>query len=249
MDDARLARLAYDSLYPFYEMVAGGCATSRIERLDGVVACVVPEVPDRSFMNSVIYDDSAALEPALPDLAGIYDAAGVNAWTVWSRAADPAAAQALERAGHVLDASPAAMAMPLGAWEEPAGQAAEIGEIDVAGLTRINDAAYGWDGEFTRGFTEAPETLRRYGARLDGNEAACAAWMRSGDDCAVYMVASLPAAQGRGLATALMARMLSDARSEGCTTTTLQASKAGYPIYRRLGYRDLGPLQMWERRR
>src|SRR3954470_19462766 len=104
MDDARLAHLAYDSLYPFYEMVARGCATSRVERLDGVVACVVPEVPDRSFMNAVVYDDPAALEAALPDLTGVYDAAGVNAWTVWSRTSDPAAAQALEQAGHVLDA-------------------------------------------------------------------------------------------------------------------------------------------------
>jgi GNAT superfamily N-acetyltransferase len=249
MDDARLRQMAYDSLYPFYELIAGGCATSRVERRDGVLACVVPAVPQRSFMNAVIYEDGAALDAALPELSGIYDDAGVQAWTVWVRAGDRAVAEALERAGNTLDATPAAMAMPLSEWEPARDDAADIGEIDVAGLTRINDAAYGWEGEFTKGFSKAPRELRRYGARLDGDDAACAAWVRTGDDCAVYMVACLPQAQGRGLATALMRRMLADAKAEGCTTTTLQASKPGYPIYRRLGYRDLGALEMWERRR
>ena len=250
MDDAGLRQMAYESLYPFYEMIAGGSATSRVERLDGVLACVVPAVPERSFMNAVIYDDGAALDAALPELSSLYDDAGVRAWTVWVRAGDRTVADALGRAGNALDASPAAMAMPLSEWEPAGGgDGADIGEIDVAGLTRINDAAYGWDGEFTKGFSEAPEELRRYGARLGGEDVACAAWLRTGDDCAVYMVACLPRAQGQGLATALMRRMLTDAKGEGCTTTTLQASKPGYPIYRRLGYRDLGALEMWERRR
>lgn len=248
MDDARLAQLAYESLYPFYELIAAGSQASRIERLDGVQACVVPEVPERSFMNAVVYRDSAALAVALPELAGIYDSGGVNAWTVWARTGDREAITTLEQAGHVLDASPAAMAMPLAGWEPAAGRGAVIGPIEVADMTRINDAAYGWDGEFTRGFRQAPEELRRYGASVDGDPAACAAWLRVGDDCTVYMVACLPAAQGRGLATDLMIRMLSDAQAEGCTTTTLQASRPGYPIYRKLGYHDLGPLEMWERR-
>jgi GNAT superfamily N-acetyltransferase len=248
MDDARLAHLAYQSLYPFYELIASGHERSRIVRLGGVCACVVPEVPERSFMNAVVYDDSEALVAALPDLAGIYDSAGVKAWTVWTRTGDRKAAAALEQAGHTLDATPAAMAMPLAGWEPAAGRGARIGPIDVAGITRINDAAYGWEGEFTRGFMQAPDELRRYGASVDGDQVACAAWLRIEDDCTVYMVACLPEAQGHGLATDLMNRMLSDARAEGCTTTTLQSSKAGYPIYRRLGYRDLGRLEMWERR-
>jgi len=45
-----------------------------------------------------------------------------------------------------------------------------------------------------------------------------------------------------------MTRALLDARERGCTTTSLQATKMGQPVYDRLGYRDLGPIQMWERR-
>ncbi len=45
-----------------------------------------------------------------------------------------------------------------------------------------------------------------------------------------------------------MAKALADARAEGCETTTLQATKLGSPVYRRLGYEDFGALQMWEHR-
>ena len=44
-------------------------------------------------------------------------------------------------------------------------------------------------------------------------------------------------------------RALADARERGCTTTTLVATKMGHPVYARLGYRDLGRVQMWERRK
>jgi hypothetical protein len=41
---------------------------------------------------------------------------------------------------------------------------------------------------------------------------------------------------------------LHDARERGCATTSLQATKLGHSIYARLGYRDVGAVQMWERR-
>jgi hypothetical protein len=46
-----------------------------------------------------------------------------------------------------------------------------------------------------------------------------------------------------------MCQALHDARDRGRKTTTLQATKAGAPIYERLGYHDFGALQMWERRK
>jgi len=64
----------------------------------------------------------------------------------------------------------------------------------------------------------------------------------------VTFVATLPEARGRGLAARLLTHALHDARERGCTTTSLQATKMGQPLYERLGYRNLGPLHMWERR-
>ena len=63
------------------------------------------------------------------------------------------------------------------------------------------------------------------------------------------VVASVMPAVPNGLATALMAHALADARERGCTTSTLQATDLGRPVYERLGYRSLGEIQMWERRR
>jgi hypothetical protein len=41
---------------------------------------------------------------------------------------------------------------------------------------------------------------------------------------------------------------LAEGRDRGCDISTLQATTLGYPVYARLGYRDVGALQMWERR-
>jgi GNAT superfamily N-acetyltransferase len=69
-----------------------------------------------------------------------------------------------------------------------------------------------------------------------------------GDDCLIACVATVSEARGKGLASRLILQALVDARERGCTTTTLQASRAGAPVYERLGYRDYGALQMWEHR-
>jgi predicted acetyltransferase len=69
------------------------------------------------------------------------------------------------------------------------------------------------------------------------------------DDTEVAWVATLPAARGSGLATALMRQLLWDARRRGQRTATLQATRLGAPIYRRIGFEDFGAMHMWERRR
>ena len=51
----------------------------------GVTACVSPARPERSVVNSVVYDDAEALIAAIPALAVTYEDAGIAAWTVWVR--------------------------------------------------------------------------------------------------------------------------------------------------------------------
>jgi hypothetical protein len=41
---------------------------------------------------------------------------------------------------------------------------------------------------------------------------------------------------------------LTEARERGMRTSTLQASGAGEPVYKKLGYSSFGRLQMWEHR-
>jgi GNAT superfamily N-acetyltransferase len=179
-----------------------------------------------------------------------YDKAGVRAWTVWIPASDTRSALLLERSGHRLDATPAAMALELAGFEA----AADAVEIDVAprfaDVGAINDVAYGYDGgDFARAIAELPDDAAHlYVTRVDEKAAACAVALEHEGDCVIGMVATLPEARGRGLAAALVTRALLDARERGCETSTLQATKMGKPIYDRMGYRDLGALHMWERR-
>jgi GNAT superfamily N-acetyltransferase len=252
---AEMARTAFEdrpyaSLRAFCAALGHGSESARAVTLDRVLAAVVPASPDRSVLNSVIYESAAALEQALGRLAVMYEEAGVRAWTVWVPDHDTAAAAILERAGHRLDARPTAMAMELGDFDRLPSPDVEVDlEPEPVELGQINDRAYDFGADdFARALTRRPPGLHAYVARVDGAPAACVGALDHDDDCGIFFVATLPEARGRGLATELMTHALADGRGRGCRTTSLQATQAGYPIYARLGYRDCGKLQMWERR-
>lgn len=227
------------------DAVPGG----RTVEVGSVAASIMPSVPDRSVVNCVTYGDAAELEHALPLLAAEYEAAGVRAWTVWVPRGEPAATDALERAGHAFDGRPAAMALELDELR-PAGAAVELlGGATLELVGRLNDLAYGTPGDFERGLRGAgSEPFDVYVAGLDGQPAGCVVTYDLHGDCGVYLVATVPALRGRGIAAALMTRALVAARERGCITSSLQATALGRPVYERLGFRDLGEIHMWERR-
>jgi GNAT superfamily N-acetyltransferase len=88
-----------------------------------------------------------------------------------------------------------------------------------------------------------------YLARVDGAPGSFVMVHDHEGDCVFGFAATVPAARGRGLAAGLLHRALTDARDRGCRTSTTQATAMGRPVYERIGYRDLGPVHMYERRR
>jgi GNAT superfamily N-acetyltransferase len=248
-DDAAWLRLVRDSMPPFWSVLAESTG-GRVWESDGVSAAIVPGSPKRSFFNSVLYDDPVSMLKSIDAIAETYTEAGIDAWTVWVPEADAAVAEALEAAGHRLDATPRAMAMPLGELRPPDPDPdLEIREErDFELVSSLNEVAYGFaPGEFPvmQGDLSA---LRTYLGSINGETVACAGAFAHGADCEIVFVAVLPEGRGRGVSGRLMARALADAAKQGLRTTTLQATKLGYPVYVKLGYRDLGELQMWERR-
>jgi GNAT superfamily N-acetyltransferase len=218
---------------------------------DGIAAAVFPRIPERSVMNSVVYEPGADVAGARAGLDAAYRGAGVSAWTVWVPENDTATAGALRRAGHRLDASPAAMVLDLAAFEAPAApETAEWGRASSEELGAVNDAAYPWrDGSFTLAAQAMdPERYRLYAARIDGRAVSVLGIHDCAGDAGVFFVATLPEARGRSLAGALLGRAVTEARDRGCDISTLQATKLGAPVYERLGYRTICELQMWERR-
>lgn len=250
--DAEWRELVRDSMIATWGLVADSTPAGRLLRRDGVFAAIVPLTPERSVTNSVLYTDTAAMLGSLDDLARGYDEAGVRAWTVWVPEGDEEAARGLEAAGHVLDAQPRAMGMDLGEAERPDLDGVEWSTgCDLLAVGRVNDSAYGYTD---RGLESVIGSLphgdvHSYGAEVDGTIAGVMLTIDSGSDTEIAWVATLEAARGRGLATALMRQALWDARERGQQTATLQATKLGAPVYERVGFTDYGELQMWERRR
>jgi GNAT superfamily N-acetyltransferase len=244
--------LVRESMVETWALMAEHSEGGRAVRRAGLMAAVVPATPERSVSNSVVYSDREALVASLDELAGIYADAGVNAWTVWVPEDDEEAARALAAAGHVHDASPRAMGAELARVERPDMDGVDWHrECDLETVGRVNDEAYGYThpgGLRSVIETMPPDMLHAYGARVDGEVAAVLVALDFGSDTEIAWVATREAAQGRGLATALMRQSMWDARERGQETTTLQATKRGAPVYTRVGYEDFGALHMWERR-
>jgi GNAT superfamily N-acetyltransferase len=249
-DEAGWLRLVREGMPPFWRLLAEATG-GRVWERGGITASIVPQSPQRSFFNSVLYRQPEELIGVIDELATVYDEAGVNAWTVWVPEADREVADVLKAAGHHLDATPRAMAMPIADLRPPQPDSEleirEAAEYEL--ISRINEVAYGFaPGEFPV-MQGKPPGLRTYLGSVDGETVGCTGAFAHDGDCEIVYVAVLPEGRGRGISGRLMARALADAAESGLETTTLQATKLGYPVYERLGYRDLGELQMWERRR
>jgi len=238
------------SMRSFFASVPEGSG-GRVVHLDGVIATVAPAVPERSLPNSVLYESEEALADALDELRELYDEAGILAWTVWVPEHHARAAELLERSGHRLDAGPAAMIAHLDQVEPPRADDPEPDPRPLLDdLGRINDLAYGTGDSFERLIGRGPaDPASTYIARADDEPAASVASHDHEGDCSIWWVATVPKARGRGLAPGLMRRALGDGQSRGCEVSTLQATRLGRPVYERLGYRGIGTIEMWERRR
>src|SRR4051794_29355766 len=124
------------------ELAARGAPDSRTLTLDGVTAMITPATPDRSVLNGVVAEDFAKLPQVLDEIAAAYAEAGVRAWTVWVPEHEREARELLANAGHVLDATPAAMLLELDELVPPQRPEPEwSGDWDIEAAGAINDAA------------------------------------------------------------------------------------------------------------
>jgi ribosomal protein S18 acetylase RimI-like enzyme len=257
MDDGALSARHAASQRAFYAAITptmpGGCV---LGLGGGVQAAFAPALASRSLFNAVVYDDPHAVVTQRDGLDDAYGTAGIQAWMVWVRPGDELVERALEAAGHVLDGRPVLMAAELDAIDlaprDPTGLQLD-GHPSWEDIAAVQDAAAGAAPDQSL----RPALGRLYSVPVrgwlscvDGHAASALLTYVRGDDCYVTFVATTPEFRGRGLAGELLRRALRAARDEeGATTTTLEASLLGAPVYGRLGYRSLGHLTMWERRR
>lgn len=253
LSDDELERRVLAGLTAEIELFGSGADSSRVLRLPGLIASISPATPDRSIFNSVYAEDPGALADSIDELEATYADAGVRAWTVWLPDGHRVGRELLEPRGHAYDGSPRSMALELDDLLEPAGELP--GGVSLLGgnvreAALINDRAYGLGpGAWASAMTRAPNVPVRWAVAVwDGEPVACAAALDVGDDASITAVGTVPERKGNGLAGRLIHALLTEAADRGARTGSLQASRAGAPVYTRLGFRDLGCTDLWERR-
>lgn len=238
------------NMQAFYRLLGAGSPGGVLIERDGLVAAIVPSCASQSIVNGVVYETREAIEACRDELDAAYGRAGIRRWRVWVPEADREVGDWLEQCGHRLSGSPRAMTCELADVEfDVADELDWEVTTDVAPVARINEDAYGLAaGEFAEALTALTgNAVRLYLAREHGEAAACVVALDEHTDCGIYAVATRPASRGRGLASALMSHALTDARRRGCTTSSLQSSKAAFGVYARLGYQEMGGFGTWER--
>lgn len=76
--------------------------------------------------------------------------------------------------------------------------------------------------------------------RVHGTPVSSSLLSVSGTTAGVYNVATPEPFRGRGYGEALTWAAIAEGARRGCTHSVLQASPSGYPVYRRMGFTDLG---------
>jgi GNAT superfamily N-acetyltransferase len=235
----------------FYKVFANASEGGRTIMFDGaVIAALMPVLPHRSLPNGVTYRDPSMVGPVLGELASLYESAQITAWTVWVLPGDEHLGPILEAHGHKLDGTPELMGAVIGDCDlTPASEIAiDEGTLEEAG--EINDVAWGnADPDYALLLRDLPADVHRYIARDDsGTAIGSTLAIHAKGDCYITFVSAHPDVRGRGVASDLMKAALRDALEAGCVTTTLEASAMGRSAYRRIGYKDLGALRMYEKR-
>ena len=119
-------------------------------------------------------------------------------------------------------------------------------ERDGFGQTPPQAAAY---GALRRAVPLGPDRpWQRYVALLNDVPVANTTLFVAGDVCGIFDVCTVPAARRQGVAGALVAHALAEARARGCQIATLQPSDEGIAVYRRLGFVEATPYQVLSKR-
>jgi len=117
---------------------------------------------------------------------------------------------------------------------------------DSAGLadhTRIGAVGFDLSEDLFRAVmtdaTLATEGIAVYVGYLDGEPITTGLGVRTGPTIGVYNIATVPSARGRGYGGEMTSRVALDGAAAGCDVAILQASRMGFSVYERLGFRTV----------
>lgn len=203
---------------------------------EGAGIAAFPAEPERGIYNNALLPRGVAARGAarvVEAVEAVYRDASIPRFAAWAHESEgPLIAELTDR-GYALDTTTRAMAMPLRRLSMPRPEL-DLGELDWAGYVR----RFSVPAKLLAGADAAELGLRA--ARLEGEIAAAVLAFDHEGDCGIYNLETLPPARRRGLATALTALQLHEARERGCTTASLQSTATAEGLYASLGFLDLG---------
>lgn len=230
------------TLLASWEANARGCANAAVLRLDGVAAAVFPAGPERNVYNNAVLGRALGAgerAAAVTAMERAYAAAGVERFAAWAHDGDAAMQAELKRRGYAVAESTRVMTMPLDGFDPPGAEPADV---------ELGPAPWGVYLDYLHGLGLPADLLagvdadayRVVAARVRGETVATGLAFEHDGDCGVFNVSTLDPFRRRGIATAVTARLLGDARAAGCTTASLQSTPFAEGVYAGLGFHDLG---------
>jgi GNAT superfamily N-acetyltransferase len=189
------------------------------------------------------------------------DALGIDALWFITPASAPELPATLERYGFTYSRDMKSMAIGLSAFSPDPGLPAGIKIREVAG----RDDADAWAQVVVASYWPDDDVHRHYGSHLiardwtadsprhnylgwlDGRPVATAVLFEGKEAAGIYYVGTLPGARNQGIATAMMQHVLQEAKARGFRIAILNASAAGQPLYRRLGFADCFATAIYHR--
>ena len=226
------------TLVASWEEYARGAAGAAVERTPDADIAVFPNEPERAVYNNALFAIDLGAAPradAIDAIEAAYAAAGVEQFAAWVHESDGAMRRDLERRGYTLDSSTRAMALRLEDIRLPRPEI-ELGPANWREHLRIA----GVPPNFLD--LADPRAYHILIARLGGENVATAMAFDHAGDCGIYNTGTLEHARRRGLATALTALHLHDARTRGCETASLQSTQMAERVYAAVGFNDLGRI-------
>jgi GNAT superfamily N-acetyltransferase len=233
--DAELFHRGVETLIVSWESYARGVPGAAVVRMPGVSSAVFPDEPERRDYNNAFLESNLGATgraDALDAMESAYVAAKLTRFAAWVHEHDVAMRGDLERRGYIIETSTRAMGMAL-AHVNPSQPEIESGSLDWCEYSRLF-------GSSARVFTGMD--FRLVTASLAGSVVASAISFDFCGDCGIFNVVTLEHARRRGIGTALVARLLQDARDRGCQTASLQSTPMAERVYVALGFRDLGRI-------
>jgi ribosomal protein S18 acetylase RimI-like enzyme len=203
--------------------------------------------------------DPATIEDRIADVTRWFaERVGTWRWLVGPTSTPLDLDRHLRAAGFELVSDNPGMALDLGQSadvERPPG-GVEIRPLDdLGGLdawAEINRRALELDPLRARAWRDAQDRaigsgvpMRIWIASLHGEPVAAAALFDGAEVAGVYNVATVPEARGRGIGRAVTATVLAEAVARGHRLAVLGSSDLGYPVYRRLGFREVSRLRSY----